>query len=179
MSTGGSPDNDASLSKIRARFEESARVTEATGAELADAIRAAATRMLETFRSGHKLLVFGNGGSAADAQHFAAELTGRFDLKRPALPERHVEAHVELKCLEYLQASGGQVGLKVGHVAPSRPAHRSCVDPRRLGSDLSSFQQRDAVAEFAQVIRCRRSGDATANNQYVRLYHQKIISRNS
>jgi D-sedoheptulose 7-phosphate isomerase len=35
---------------------------------------------------GGKLLVFGNGGSAADAQHFAAELVGRFKRPRPALP---------------------------------------------------------------------------------------------
>ena len=39
-----------------------------------------------TFRSGHKLLVFGNGGSAADAQHLVAELVGRFATERRALP---------------------------------------------------------------------------------------------
>jgi D-sedoheptulose 7-phosphate isomerase len=38
------------------------------------------------FRAGGKLLLFGNGGSAADAQHMAAELVGRFLLERPALP---------------------------------------------------------------------------------------------
>lgn len=36
--------------------------------------------------AGHKLLVLGNGGSAADAQHFAAEIIGRFKLERSALP---------------------------------------------------------------------------------------------
>jgi D-sedoheptulose 7-phosphate isomerase len=40
----------------------------------------------EAFRSGHKLLVFGNGGSAADAQHLVAELVGRFAAERRALP---------------------------------------------------------------------------------------------
>lgn len=40
----------------------------------------------DAFRSGHKLLVFGNGGSAADAQHLAAELVGRFAEDRRALP---------------------------------------------------------------------------------------------
>ena len=45
----------------------------------ADAIRA-------SFRSGGKLLVFGNGGSAADAQHMAAELVGRFARERAAMP---------------------------------------------------------------------------------------------
>jgi phosphoheptose isomerase len=46
----------------------------------------AAYLLAETFRSKSKVLVFGNGGSAADAQHFAAELVGRFLLERPALP---------------------------------------------------------------------------------------------
>lgn len=38
------------------------------------------------FRQGNKVLLFGNGGSAADAQHIAAELVGRFAFDRPALP---------------------------------------------------------------------------------------------
>ncbi len=42
-----------------------------------------ATRLVETLRSGHKVLVVGNGGSAAEAQHFAAELVGRFKRNRP------------------------------------------------------------------------------------------------
>ena len=37
-------------------------------------------------RDGHKLLIMGNGGSASDAEHFAAELVGRFLKERPALP---------------------------------------------------------------------------------------------
>src|SRR5436190_13987365 len=41
-----------------------------------------ATRLVETLRWGHKVLVAGNGGSAAEAQHFAAELVGRFKRER-------------------------------------------------------------------------------------------------
>jgi D-sedoheptulose 7-phosphate isomerase len=41
---------------------------------------------VEAFRQGNKLLLFGNGGSAADAQHIAAEFVGRFAFDRPALP---------------------------------------------------------------------------------------------
>ncbi len=41
-----------------------------------------AMRLIETLRSGHKVLVIGNGGSAAEAQHFAAELVGRFKRDR-------------------------------------------------------------------------------------------------
>lgn len=86
MSIGNIAAQDADLAKIRARLEESARVTLATGAGEAEAIRAAASRVLEVFRAGGKLLAFGNGGSAADAQHLASELTGRFDSDRPGLP---------------------------------------------------------------------------------------------
>jgi D-sedoheptulose 7-phosphate isomerase len=45
-----------------------------------------AHRLVKALREGKKLVVFGNGGSAADAQHFAAELVGRFEKERPGLP---------------------------------------------------------------------------------------------
>ena len=46
----------------------------------------AAKAMSEALRSGRKLLAFGNGGSAADAQHLSAELVGRFQKERVAMP---------------------------------------------------------------------------------------------
>jgi len=46
----------------------------------------AAQAMADALRNGRKLLVFGNGGSAADAQHLSAELVGRFQKERAALP---------------------------------------------------------------------------------------------
>src|SRR5437016_10857570 len=49
-------------------------------------IQQAAEMIAETFKSGGKLLVFGNGGSAADAQHIAGERVNRFLQKRRALP---------------------------------------------------------------------------------------------
>jgi D-sedoheptulose 7-phosphate isomerase len=42
--------------------------------------------LITAFRSGNKVILFGNGGSAADAQHIAAEFVGRFGFDRPALP---------------------------------------------------------------------------------------------
>jgi len=45
----------------------------------------AAAAMIAALKGGGKLLVFGNGGSAADAQHVAAELVGRFERERPAM----------------------------------------------------------------------------------------------
>jgi D-sedoheptulose 7-phosphate isomerase len=45
-----------------------------------------AMRIADAYRDGRQMLLFGNGGSAADAQHIAAEFVGRFGFDRPALP---------------------------------------------------------------------------------------------
>lgn len=50
------------------------------------AVARATDLLYDTFKSGRKLLVFGNGGSSADAQHFTAELVGRFAVDRKPLP---------------------------------------------------------------------------------------------
>jgi D-sedoheptulose 7-phosphate isomerase len=52
----------------------------------ASAIAAIAAKMIDALQTGHKIIFFGNGGSAADAQHFAAELVGKYYLDRKALP---------------------------------------------------------------------------------------------
>jgi D-sedoheptulose 7-phosphate isomerase len=52
---------------------------------IADMGRASAL-LIQAFKAGHKVLLFGNGGSAADAQHIAAEFVGRFAMERAALP---------------------------------------------------------------------------------------------
>ena len=52
-----------------------------------------AERIIRAYRSGNKVLFFGNGGSAADAQHIAAELVGRYYLDRPALPAQALTAN--------------------------------------------------------------------------------------
>jgi D-sedoheptulose 7-phosphate isomerase len=52
----------------------------------AEAISAAAGAIAAALKQGRSVLAFGNGGSAADAQHFTAELVGRFERERPAWP---------------------------------------------------------------------------------------------
>ena len=51
-----------------------------------DALVAAAEMLITCVASGHKILIFGNGGSAADAQHIAAEFVNRFEIERHPLP---------------------------------------------------------------------------------------------
>jgi D-sedoheptulose 7-phosphate isomerase len=74
------------VERLRAHFEESARVKRAFAGECAEAMARAASLVVEAFRAGRKVLLFGNGGSAADAQHIADEWTGRFKRERPPLP---------------------------------------------------------------------------------------------
>ena len=54
--------------------------------EIVSIIAKASEVLIDAFRKGNKVLLFGNGGSAADAQHIAAEFVGRFAFDRPALP---------------------------------------------------------------------------------------------
>jgi D-sedoheptulose 7-phosphate isomerase len=72
--------------EIARQFEEHQRVMGATREKLAAQIEACAAKLAGVLRDGGKLLVMGNGGSAADAQHLAAELVGRFLMERRALP---------------------------------------------------------------------------------------------
>ncbi len=71
---------------ISAQLKEHCAVLDRIEAELAGQIARIAVRLVETMKIGNKLLIMGNGGSAADAQHFAAEIVGRFKMERPALP---------------------------------------------------------------------------------------------
>ena len=55
-------------------------------AELLDNISSVSNQLIEIFKRGNRLLIAGNGGSAADAQHIAAEFVCRFNFERPGLP---------------------------------------------------------------------------------------------
>jgi len=71
--------------RIRAIFEESAALKVRFGRENAVRMAAVARRMADVLRGGGKILFCGNGGSAADAQHLAAEFVNRFQRDRQAL----------------------------------------------------------------------------------------------
>jgi len=60
------------------------------------------------FKNGRKVLLCGNGGSAADAQHIAAEFSGRFKINRPALPAEALHVNTS-----YLTAVGNDYGFDV------------------------------------------------------------------
>ena len=82
----GRDNDDDRRARVAEVLEEGAALRRATLDTCADAIVAAASIFVDRLRAGHRVLAFGNGGSAADAQHFAAELTGRYERDRPGLP---------------------------------------------------------------------------------------------
>ena len=74
------------LDRIKSNFTESIQTKIAASEVLASPIEQAAMIMVQSLLAGHKILACGNGGSAADAQHFSAELLNRYETERPSLP---------------------------------------------------------------------------------------------
>lgn len=72
--------------KILKEFKESIAVKEAFAERHLDMIAEVARAIAATFNDGNKILLFGNGGSATDASHIAAEFVNRFKRERPGLP---------------------------------------------------------------------------------------------
>ncbi len=72
--------------RIRSLFQASIETKRAAVEVLTAPIIQAADKMVQCLLAGHKILSCGNGGSAADAQHFSSEMLNRFEAERPALP---------------------------------------------------------------------------------------------
>jgi D-sedoheptulose 7-phosphate isomerase len=92
---------------IRGSVRQGIEVKEQLLREGVDTIVRLALLLADTFRSGHKVLLFGNGGSAADAQHVAGELVGRFLLDREALPAIALSTNTSV-----LTAVGNDLGFE-------------------------------------------------------------------
>ena len=73
-------------SLIKHEFNEHLKATKATLDYIAVPLEIAASLCIESLKNGGKILIFGNGGSAADAQHIAAEMVGRYKVERKGLP---------------------------------------------------------------------------------------------
>jgi D-sedoheptulose 7-phosphate isomerase len=95
-------------SRLIGSIEESIAVKQAILAGMLDPILTAAEWLIAALHAGHKLLLFGNGGSAADAQHMAAEFVGRFEADRQAWPAIALTTDTSL-----LTALGNDYGMGV------------------------------------------------------------------
>lgn len=71
---------------LRQHFAEGIELRARMAETMPAHIAAAGTALAEALRAGRKVLACGNGGSAADSQHFAAEIVGRFERERPGMP---------------------------------------------------------------------------------------------
>ena len=71
---------------IRSHFEESIELKRRMAETLSPQIVRAGEALAQALKADHKVLSCGNGGSAADSQHFAAEIVGRFERERPGMP---------------------------------------------------------------------------------------------
>ena len=74
------------IQRVKDNFLESIRVKTEAIDVLAPAIASAAASVANALLNDHKIMACGNGGSAADAQHFSAEMLNRFEMERPGLP---------------------------------------------------------------------------------------------
>ena len=72
--------------RIRQQFQDSIRTKTQALESIVEPIASAAAMMASNLLDGHKILSCGNGGSAADAQHFSSEMLNRFEMERPGLP---------------------------------------------------------------------------------------------
>jgi len=71
---------------IESEFSEHLKTAQATLEYITTPLEIATNLCIDTLKNGGKILIFGNGGSAADAQHIAAELVGRYKVERMGLP---------------------------------------------------------------------------------------------
>src|SRR6266478_2923797 len=97
----------AHIEEIRRQLRESARVKQAFSDALVARIAEFAMRSAAAIRHGGKLVFFGNGGSAADAQHLAAELVVRLRTERPGLPALALTTNTSI-----LTAAGNDYGFE-------------------------------------------------------------------
>ncbi|QXE88285.1 D-sedoheptulose 7-phosphate isomerase [Geomonas nitrogeniifigens] len=157
--------------EIKAQLQAHAQVIAALERDLCPSLESAVSLLAAALRDGKKLLVFGNGGSAADAQHFAAEIVGRFKLERRALPaialstdtsiltavgndygferifSRQVEAHANPgDVLVGISTSGNSPNVKLALETGKRLGCRSIA---LLGKDGGSIK---GVAELSLVV---------------------------
>ena len=96
------------LEVVQAELAEHSEVMRRVASDMAGEIRDLAQLVVDTFRGGGKLLLCGNGGSAADAQHLAAEYVVRFSRDRAPLPAMALTTDTSV-----LTAGGNDLGFEL------------------------------------------------------------------
>ncbi len=178
---------DARAARIDALFAETIRVHEVSRAGAAVPVLAAVDVLLAAFGRNGKALIFGNGGSAADALHFAAELVGRFERDRRGLPALALPADTSVltsvandygyervfaRQVEALGAAG-DVAIAISTSGASGNVLAALAAARRLGMTTVGFTGRDGGEVGRSVdIHVNVAHDSAARVQEV---HRTLI----
>lgn len=144
-------------STIEFEFNEHLKTSQATLDYIAKPLEIAANLCIDSLQTGGKILIFGNGGSAADAQHIAAELVGRYKVERKGLPAIALTTdtsaltsigndygynHVFDRQVEAL-ASAGDVVIGISTGGSSANVINGLKTAKELGCKLIGFSGRD------------------------------------
>ncbi len=165
---GATPTDLAAVA--RASLEESLRVTRATLERCTPTIAEAGEILIEALQGGAKVLCFGNGGSAADAQHFASELTGRFLRERRPLPALALSANssdltgigndygFERVFERLIDAHGrrGDVAFAISTSGNSANVNAAVIEAHKRGLRTIALTGRDGgkLADLAERVIC-------------------------
>lgn len=134
---------------IIAQLKDHRSVSERMEQELVPQIAELAVWMIDTFNRGGKLLVMGNGGSAADSQHFVAEIVSRFRMERRGLPAIALSTDTSI-----LTAIGNDYGFD----RVFRRQVEALAGPEDLVIGISTSGNSPNVQqalELARTIKCR------------------------
>lgn len=96
MSSQGELSSQKAVEEIKRQLYDSAEIKKEIAEKLSDEISKAALAVIDCLKRGGKVILLGNGGSAADAQHLAGELVGRFKMERDALPVMSLSANTSI-----------------------------------------------------------------------------------
>ncbi len=150
--------------RVRRHFQESI-ATKQAAIGLAPAIAAAAAMMTRCLLEDGKVLSCGNGGSAADAQHFSSELLNRFEMERPGLPA--VALTTDSSTLTSIANDYAFVGNLREAGARARPAGRRAARDLDVGQ-LGERRARDRRRARARVTRGRAHGPGRRRDRRAR-----------
>jgi D-sedoheptulose 7-phosphate isomerase len=164
------------LARLQEAVAESVRLKGEFAAEQGELVVAAARMLAESLKAGGKVLLFGNGGSAADAQHLAAEFVNRFQIERTPLAALALTTDTSVLTsiandydftevfAKQVRALGrpGDVALGISTSGSSQNVVRGLQEARRLGLKTLALSGGDggpvaAQAELALVVRSRNT----------------------
>jgi D-sedoheptulose 7-phosphate isomerase len=183
---------DDFLQIVEAARSEHHRVVDAFLDRHAEDLLTLARWCVGALRAGGKILLFGNGGSAADAQHLAAEFVNRFDRDRPALAAIALatdgsvltsignDASFEAVFARQIEALGrpGDVAIGITTSGNSPNVLAGLLTARRLGLKTASLLGRDGgAAASAAELRLIVPGEATARIQEVHILAGHLLCR--